>query len=82
MNCCQHSNKEVFQIDRILVNEQDGVARGYSLAVSCWHGPKLVTTLFTAMHSLKDRGAVRIKCGKASRLQSMFEGDQGPFKGC
>ena len=31
------------------------------------------------MHSLKDRGAVRIKCGEVSRLPSVFEGDQRPF---
>ena len=70
MNCCQYSNKEGFQIDRILeavgafFNEQDGVARGYSLAVSCWHGPKLVTTLVTAMHSLQDRGGCENKMWK------------------
>ena len=33
------------------------------------------------MHSLKDRGAVRIKCGEVSRLPSVFEGVKGPFSG-
>ena len=55
-------------------------------------GPELGHTLvqgisfcnptLAAMLSLKRQGgAVRIKCGKVSRLLSLFEGDQGPFLG-
>jgi len=38
-------------------------------------------TLYSYASLKRPGGAVRIKCGKVSRLLSLFEGDQGPFLG-
>jgi len=38
-------------------------------------------TLYSYASLKRPGGAVRIKCGKVSRLLSLFEGDQGPFSG-